>query len=376
MTDTDDTDAKRATLADAFGRELDPLAAHEQTFQQVAVDPFELFIEEVLDTREIVEQTKNGYRIVFDQWRAHMQREGRHPACPNEDHVISFIEHLLEARENHPSTVKEKIRKLDDTYQYWQDDPTFPHPNGYDPFSLGKSKVTFAEQQTKDPPKLSTDDLRAVISDVSHVRNQAIILTQLKLGLRATELCNIRLSEITLANDTLQSHYERLGTHHMLDGWENAVYVPHDRDGNKSRRPRVLPIDDELRLRLVRYLLSRPDNELSWLFLSQQRHEQLQKQAINTVWKDAFHPEYAETETQRAITSHFGRHFFTTFWCVEQDLNRELVKYMRGDTPGGSDLTDQRALLEYIHTYYEDIQEVYREEIFEIGLPDYTFPDL
>lgn len=68
------------------------------------------------------------------------------------------------------------------------------------------------------------------------------------------------------------------------------------------------------------------------------------KQGVNEIWKSAFQPEYAETEDYRGITSHFGRHRFTTYWRVEQDLNRELIKYMRGDTAGSANLKDRGAI--------------------------------
>jgi integrase/recombinase XerD len=119
---------------------------------------------------------------------------------------------------------------------------------------------------------------------------------------------------------------------------------------------------------LLRYLLIRPDNDEAWVFLSQSRHEQLRKQDINTAWKDAFHPEYAETEHHRAVTSHYGRHYFTTFWRVEKDLNRELIKYMRGDTAGSISIKERGPIDEYIHTYYEDIADLYRENIYKLNI--------
>lgn len=196
-----------------------------------------------------------------------------------------------------------------------------------------------------------------------------MVVMQLKLGLRASELANIRLSELSLSNSTAQQHYEELGTHEILEGRENAVYIPCDRERNKSRRPRVLPIDDELRRVLLRYLLVRPDNGASGLFLSKSDHEPITHRAVNSVWKDYFHPEYAETKRYRPVTSHYGRHYFTTFWTVEQELNRELVKYMRGDTTSRNPGDGPPGAIEtYIHTYYEDIEPVYRERIFKLNV--------
>jgi len=82
-------------------------------------------------------------------------------------------------------------------------------------------------------------------------------------------------------------------------------------------------------------LLIRPDNDEPWLFLSRTNHTKIDDEATNLAWKRHSHPEYEETRQHRAVTSRCGRHRFTTFWRVEQDVNRELIKYMRGDTSAG-----------------------------------------
>lgn len=90
-------------------------------------------------------------------------------------------------------------------------------------------------------------------------------------------------------------------------------------------------------------------------------------QGVNGVRKSAFQPEYAETEDHRAITNRFERHRFTTYRRVEQNLSRELITYMRGDTAGSAALEDRGAIDEYIHMCYEDIEPIYREQIYKIG---------
>lgn len=364
-----EVDAQRAELVSAFGVDADPLAEYESNFQQTDVDPFGLFQSEVLSTRDISPRTLDGYDRVFRQWKEYMADQGRHPACPNENHVKGFARHELHEKDNHPDTVSEKLRKLNDVYTYWAAERVFPHPNDFNPVALAKEKVNLdADEPAKEPPRIPVHELREMLEGVNNVRDRAVIVLQLKLGVRATELANMELQDVHIAASDLQDHYESLGSHHLLDGRENAIAVPDDREGNKSQRPRVLPLDDETRRVLLRYLLIRPDIEGPWLFLSESRHEQFTKQAVNQIWKRHFHPEYAETEQHRAVTSHFGRHRFTTYWRVEEDLNRELIKYMRGDTAGSARIDDRGAIDEYIHTYYEDIEPVYRERIYKLGV--------
>ena len=368
-TETETTvDEQRAALADAFDRELDPLAEFAPTFDSAEFDPFDLFMEERIEPRDLTEHTRTTYRRVFEQWRDFMHEQGRHPACPSEEHVKDFIRHLRDDYGNPSRTIKMKLQKLGSAYEYWQEDAAFPHKQDHNPITSAKEKVNLDPPAIKEPPRLPVDELRDILTDVKHIRERAVIATQLKLGLRATETSNIKLADVDIQNTELREHYPDLGTNPRLDGHENAVCIPHDREGNKSKRPRVLPLDDELRRVILRYLLGRPDAGTPWLFLSPERHEQLRGRDVNDVWKDHFHPEYAETDEHRAVTSHFGRHRFTTFWRVEQDTPRELVKYMRGDKPGAGAHEDRGGIDHYIHSYYEDIEDLYRENIYRLGI--------
>jgi integrase/recombinase XerD len=178
------------------------------------------------------------------------------------------------------------------------------------------------------------------------------------------------LEDVNLSNREVGDHYSELGTHPMVKEREKAIFIPsrEERDGNKSHRPRVLPLDDELRHVLLRYLLIRPDSGVPWLFLTHTNQKQLDDQGVRRTWNDYFRPEYDETERHAAVTSHYGRHRFTTYWMVEQDAPRELVKYMRGDVAGATPDEGQTGIDHYIHTYYEDIEPLYRENIFRLGV--------
>lgn len=368
MADNTSTDSQRQELADAFGRTLDPLGEFESTFAELDIDPFELFMEDVVLPSNPTESTASYYRTAFRDWYEFMAEQNRHPACPNEEHVKQFLKREINYRGHKPGTAKKKLQKLSRAYEYWQADPSFPHPEDYNPFKVGREKVNLKESDKKPYPRLTVDNLREKIHKQTHIRDRAIVVLQLKLGLRASEVGNIKLSETHISNRELQKHYPEMGTHPMLDGRENAIYIPHDRDKNKSDRPRVLPLDDETRQVLLRHLLIRPDDGEPWLFLGKQENEKAGRRAVLDAWKATFHPEYEETEETRPIKSHYGRHFFTTYWGIEKDLNRELVKYMRGDKTSNTAPNGREAIDEYLHTYYEDIEPLYREEIFKLGV--------
>ncbi|MFC6942415.1 tyrosine-type recombinase/integrase [Salinirubellus sp. GCM10025818] len=306
-----------------------------------------------------------------------MDSIGRHPACPNEHHVKDFARFYRDQRGNRPDTVKKKILRLNKAYEYWQNDPVFPHPHDYNPFNLARTKLSLDAPQVDDPPRIPIGELGGIVQDITHIRDRSVVVAQLKLGLRAGELCNIQFQDIHIENTELDRFYPELGNHWMLKGRKNAIFIPpapnndlptEGRKGNKSRRPRVLPLDDELRRVLLRWLLIRPDTGDPWLFLSKNHHDRLETQGVNHIWKAAFHPEYAESQRHRGVTSHFGRHRFSTYWRVEQDLNRELVKYMRGDVTRSTALDDRSAIDDYIHSYYDDIKRPYRERIYRFNI--------
>jgi len=360
----------RDAVAEAFDRTLDPLVEHTETFERIDVDPFELFHDEVLQSGQYAESTRAGYQRIYRQWRNHMAEAGRHPACPNEQHVQAFAEHYLAEQDNQPDTVRTKLRRLSNVLEYWQKDTAFPHQRDYNPFEFVLEKLDLSRPDVKQPPRISIPELRGVIDEVTHIRDRLVIGTQLKLGLRASELCNLQLQDINLDVSELRTAYPELGTHPSVTHRPNSVYIAtrKERDGNKSRNPRVLPIDEELRDLFRRYLLVRPDTGAEWAFLSETSHTRMGRESVNRIWTAAFHPKYEETTDHRAVTSHFGRHRFTTYWGIAMDLNRELVQYMRGDTPQDANNGDREAIDDYLHTYYEDIESVYRNNVFQLDL--------
>nr|WP_225316352.1 site-specific integrase [Haloferax sp. CBA1149] len=295
---------------------------------------------------------------------------GRHPACPSSDHVREYVDHCLLARGLKPTTVRTKLHRLEKIYRYWQSDPVFPHEVGYNPFEYVHSTTDLSQPPLKEPPRLSPQRLGELLRTLTDVRDRLIVVLQLKLGLRAGEVSTLRLANLSVSHTELRAAYPELGSNPALTGRENAVYIPsrYDEPGNKSHRARILPLDAEVRRALLQHLLIRSDTGDPWVFQSRTTATQITPEAINRVWKQAFRPEFDETDEHRAVTSHYGRHRFSTYWQVDNEIPRELVQYMRGDRIDDDDPSRQ-TIDSYVHTYYADIEPVYRQQMYSLGLP-------
>lgn len=370
----------RTQFTSAFETTTDPLKSYEPIFDSLGADPFELFLTDGLDTGSLAEGTVVQYEVAYQQWSSYMDSVGRHPACPNDEHVRGFA-HWLQVEQDNKSllTVKKKIRCLGRAYRFWQDEPALPHTKQYNPFVLATKKMrwgTFEDTEDKSPPYIPRPKLREVLNSITDIRELLPIATQLKLGLRVGELHNIQLRDVNLQQPDLKRQYPSLGAHEQIRDRPNTVYIARndERDGNKSAVSRILPLDDELRWAFARYLRMRPTWVETWLFLSK-GGGQLNTQAVNRAWKETFHPEYAESSAYRAVTSHFGRHYFTSYWRKEHDLPRELVQYMRGDQLGEPDQRESW-MRYYLHVYYEDIASLYRENIYDLGLREQDWATL
>ncbi|WP_136602228.1 tyrosine-type recombinase/integrase [Salinigranum halophilum] len=347
----------REDVAAAFGRDLDPLSEHAPVFEQLDLDVFEAFLEE---TGPRAPNTERNYRNSFRHWRRFMEGEGRHPACPSRSHVERYVEERAE--DVRRSTIKTELVHVGAAHSYWCRDEAYPHTADFDPFDVDPP----AGDEPDDYPRVTLDDLREAVASTGHYLDRAVLVLQLKLGLRATELCNVRMEEVNI--DGLRDFYPDIGTHPEVADRPGSLYVPTGREGNKSRRARVLPLDDEARRCLARYLLVRPTCGRDGMLLSKREKVPLTNKHVSRVWRQAMPDRLAEPGDKRPVRSHYGRHHFTTYWDVHRDWNSELVAYMRGDAAGSRNAGGSDSMSHYLHAHYEDIEAPYREQVFKLGV--------
>lgn len=363
------SNALRDRIGAAFGRERDPLSVYESTFEALEVDPFEVFLRCGLEPDNPAPRTRQAYQQLIDEWTSHMASLGRHPACPSEDHILRYVENCLTTRELKPVTLRTRLHRLNRVYRYWQADSVFPHDSRYNPFQYVFATTDLSQPPSKDPPRISPSRLGEIVRTITDVRDRLIVVLQLKLGLRAGEVSNLRLENLAVDHEELNTAYPEIGSNPAVENLSRTVFIPsrYEEQGNKSHRARLLPLDDEVYQSVVQHLLVRPDTGNQWVFQSHTTASKITPEAINRVWTSVFRPAYDETENHRAVTSHFGRHRFSTYWQVECEIPRELVQYMRGDRIEGAD-PNRETIDSYIHTYYTDIEQIYLENIYSLDI--------
>ena len=407
MTDNDtnhdeiDVLGQLTKYGDESGVETDPLADIESTVQAAEADLdndlLDLFLAHRRQIGKITtDRTIDNYRYTFKKFREFMRSEGRHPACANETQVRGFITALLEGDgergwvANKPSTVKHRITLIRGTYSWFCETDRLPHPidanivakahNNYPYHRYEPTPDGGLDGEGNRLPHIPIEELRRVISECTHIRDRAILVTMLKLGLRRSETANIELQDVSLLESPeLHDHYPELGTHQGLidqytgDPFENAVIIPSGRPGNKSSRTRVLPLDPEVRRALVDYLIVRPSTpDESALFLSKSEYRQMVGEngdrgaGISNVWKERFW-DVTTASRPNDMTSHAGRHYLTSFLETHTSLTSTQIDYIRGDSDSGGRGEPSRSANVYKNVFYRDIEADYRREIFSLG---------
>jgi integrase len=232
------------------------------------------------------------------------------------------------------------------------------------------------ERINTDPTRreIAVPEMRAFVSGIGHPLDRALLVTMLKTGIRVGELCNLDLRDLSVptTRETLD-----VSVRPQLAGRGDALFVAADRavgdvtDGeertaaNKRKRATVIPVDDELRRVLVRWLAVRPDpvSRAEPLFLSTGDnwgrrvtphvvHHTVEAHASDRGW----HRDGGGAEEN--VTPHYFRHFFTTH-LRDRTGDRGIVKYLRGDV--ASDIIDT-----YTHDWGDRVRETYEQHIYAL----------
>lgn len=374
--DSGDNVSPYSEFGQEFELESDPLADFEEGLQEADKCPIRVYIEHEVYNEPNVETTirQKANRIL--EWKEFMEPFDRYPACPNTNHVQLFIDKELDVGNSKPTILK-KLRALANMFDHWSTIGHMPHGTGkaagFNPFEKAKVlKMDELNERGKNKQKarhdISVEKIGHKLRSVKNTLNRTFLTTQFKYGTRAGQTANVKLSDVQLDHEGLNELYPELGSNPWVKKFEgDLIYFPstNEREGGKSERPILMPIDSELRQLLIRYLEIRTPNEDSYLFVNDSNGNELTTKCINRrMWIPVFDDEFPETSDYRAVRSHFARHRFVTHWMKDVGINPVLLAYMRGDESNHYTNFELGSIDDYIHTYLDDVRDDYLSDIY------------
>ena len=316
------------------------------------------------------DRTRAFYERVLRDFEAHLAEGPDTSGIQTASHreCMAYIHGLRD--EHGESTVATYASYLHRFFAYMTQVGTFDS----NPMTLVMEEMD--ESVNTDPTRreISVPAMRSFVVSLGHPLHRAVVLTLLKTGMRAGELCNLDLRDVYLAEPGPRPDVPiRAG----LDGRPDSLYVADEPTrgqvvngeqrtaSNKRKRDTTIPVDDELARTLRRWLAIRPDtpSDAEPLFVS-----------TSGEWGKRLTPDMVhhlvETHTREAgwyrdgggaeenVTPHYFRHFFTTH-LRDRTGDRGVVKYLRGDV--AQDVIDT-----YTHEWGSRVREVYEANIYSL----------
>ncbi|WP_424004365.1 tyrosine-type recombinase/integrase [Haloarcula salina] len=332
-------------------------------------DPIGYFLDDITYHGKS-DRTRESYERVLRDFESFLTEGGRPISVADASHrdCMAYVHGLRGEKE--PSTVATYASYLHRFFAYMTQVGTFES----NPMTLVMEEMD--ESINTDPTRRELDlpAMRAFVAGVTHPLERALVVTLLKTGMRAGELCNLDLRDLNLATPGPRPDVPvRAG----LDGRPDSLFVDstpargavvngEERTAsNKRKRETTIPVDDELAGVLRRWLAIRPDtrSDAEPLFVSTRDswgervtpdmvHHIVESHAREMGW-------YTDGGgAEENVTPHYFRHFFTTH-LRDRTGERGVVKYLRGDV--AQDVIDT-----YTHEWGSRVRDVYEAEIYTL----------
>ncbi|SFS06663.1 Site-specific recombinase XerD [Halomicrobium zhouii] len=337
---------------------------------EVDDDPVEYFLDDVTYHGK-TERTRSYYERVLRDFEAFLGDGARPVPLAEASHrdCMAFVHDLRGDKSE--STVATYASYLHRFYAYMTEVGAFDA----NPMTLVMEEMD--ESINTDPARreISVPEMRAFVGDVRHPLERAIVVTFLKTGMRVGELCNLDLRDLHLDSGPEVGASVRVQIESRPDSLfvssepsRNVVVNGEERTAsNKRKRDTTIPVDDELRRTLLRWLAIRPDARSSAepLFTSTRSgwgkrltpdmvHHMVETHAREHGW---YRDGGGAAEN---VTPHYFRHFFTTH-LRDRTGDRGIVKYLRGDV--AQDVIDT-----YTHEWGDRVRSEYLANVYELGV--------
>ncbi len=313
------------------------------------------------------ERTASAYRRVLLEFEEFL--EDRFGKDPTEAEYRDCMAWTHELRAQHSdSTVATYASYLNRFYSYLE------RVGRYDdnPMTLVLEEMTESVETNPSRRDISLSEMRSFVETIRHPLHRAIVVTLLKTGIRAGELCNLELIDLHVDHDVQRWHPRA-----QISERPNALYISPEHEygresggerrtaSNKRKRETVVPVDEELQRALVRWFAIRPDSQSSAEPLFTGTVERWGKRLTPDIVHhivEQYAREYGWYRTgggaAENVTPHYFRHFFTTH-LRDRTGDRGIVKYLRGDV--ASDVIDT-----YTHNWGDRVRETYLENIYTV----------
>jgi site-specific recombinase XerD len=331
-------------------------------------DPIEYFLEDITFHGKTA-RTRQYYERVLREFEAHVREETTSECLSSVDHrtCMGYIHGLRDTKSE--LTVATYASYLNHFYSYMIEVGDFET----NPMTLVIEEMD--ESIHTDPARrdISIPQMRSFVATINHPLERAVVITLLKTGIRAGELCNLDLRDLHLSDDS-PHNWDVRGT---LQNREASLFIPakpargEETNGetrtasNKRKRDTTIPVDLELEAALTAWLAIRPDSQTSArpLFVSTSGKwgTRLTPDMVHHIVEQHARPHgwYADGGgASENVTPHYFRHFFTTH-MRERTGDSGVVKYLRGDV--AQDVIDT-----YTHEWGDIIENVYLNNIYSL----------
>ena len=333
-------------------------------------DPVGYFLED-LTFHGKTERTREAYERVLRRFERFLAERGETTHTAGQRECMAFVHSLRGDLAD--STVASYASYVHRFYAYMTQVGAFDG----NPMALVTEEMD--ESINTDPARreVSVPRMRAFVESVTHPLERAVVVTLLKTGMRVGELCNLDLRDLSLDAPQVRESYDWT-PRATLDGRPDSLFVSSEPSrgavvngeertaSNKRKRHTVIPVDEELKRELVRWLAIRPDApspaEPLFVDTAEEWGERLRPAQVRTVVK-----RHAEDHgwyrvgggAEENVTPHYFRHFFTTH-LRDRTGDRGVVKYLRGDV--ATDVIDT-----YTHNWGDRVREVYEANIYRLS---------
>lgn len=345
--------------------------SHSVTKSEDIDDPITDFLEEMRMYGRS-ESTITDYETTLKQFTVYVDRMGdvESVGSVNRRDCLSWIQHLRDEGYA-PGSIHTKAVHLNRFYGYMAQVGVFES----NPMVVVMEEMSERGDSSPTRREMSIQQMAEFVGSTIHPLRRAVLILLVKTGVRAGELCNIDIRDINIDHHRF-NQFRKSEVRPAVRGHPDTLFISSGidvgdvvngekrKEGNKRHRDTLIPIDDELKNALIRWLAIRPDPEskADALFVStaESYGVRLTTSMVHSRVREAAELNGWYTEgagPEENVTPHYFRHFFTT-----EMRNRlgdaYVVKYIRGDV---GDVMDR-----YTHNWTGLVEKPYSENVFKL----------